>query len=335
MVSNILFHYHNIPFLQIWPADGPNGGVLLPLSTEGVHVLSTAQMTVKYSTGKEETGNATHSTLQVNDQHVNAVGLALKGSEVCNWMEPAGNDEDQLLLQECFMSKHNFNLQKQDSDMQPEYSHPQSSAESTKIAVELEVTRTIHVHGSYVEQSIVQAERSLKDYKSAHHPMPRSPSITSVEGVEEISQTTNDLSFSDKPKPGTLFQMPKWWWQLTTDVPSSQPSVKESETSTDILKKKAMEASVPENTELAVENVARDVPKSGNDRSFDSSDLEEDLAAEQMVSSPGKTTRMHGDTLQALGQSMLDHIQVQLNVLDQSSFVFFEDGWATFLCIDL
>ncbi len=214
MVSNILFHYHNIPFLQIWPADGPNSGVLLPLSTEGVHVLSTAQMTVKYSAGKEETGNSTQSTLQVNDQHVNAVDLALKGSEVCNWMEPAGNDEDQLLLQECFMSKHNFNLQKHDSDMQPEYSHPQSSAESTKIAVELEVTRTIHVHGSYVEQSIVQAERSLKDYKLAHHPMPRSPSIASVEGVEEISQTTNDLSFSDKPKPSPPSSKLNWVWNF-------------------------------------------------------------------------------------------------------------------------
>ncbi len=54
--------------------------------------------------------------------------LALKGCKVCNWMEPTGNDEDQLLLQECFMSKHNFNLQKQDNDMQLEYSHPQSSA---------------------------------------------------------------------------------------------------------------------------------------------------------------------------------------------------------------
>ncbi|CAN5966037.1 unnamed protein product [Sphagnum jensenii] len=242
----------------------------------------TAQMTVKYSAGKEETGNATQSTLQVNDQHVNAVDLALKGSEVCNWMEPAGNDEDQLLLQECFMSKHNFNLQKQDSDMQPEYSHPQSSAESTKIAVELEVTRTIHAHGSYVEQSIVQAERSLKDYKSAHHPMPRSPSIASIEGVEEISQTTNDLSFSDKPKPSPPSSKLNWVWNFRKNTTG----------------------------EKTVENVARDVPKSGNDRNFDSSDLEEDLAAEQMVSSPGKSTRMHNDTLQALGQSMLDHIQV-------------------------
>jgi hypothetical protein len=93
-----------------------------------MHVLNIAQMTVKCSAGKEEAGNATQSILQVNDQHVNVVDLALKGSKVCNWMEPAGNDEDQLLLQECFMSKHNFNLQKQDSDMQPEYSHPQSSA---------------------------------------------------------------------------------------------------------------------------------------------------------------------------------------------------------------
>ncbi|CAK9217750.1 unnamed protein product, partial [Sphagnum troendelagicum] len=242
----------------------------------------TAQMTVKYSAGKEETGNATQSTLQVNDQHVNAVDLALKGSGVCNWMEPAGNDEDQLLLQECFMSKHNFNLQKQDSDMQPEYSHPQSSAESTKIAVELEVTRTIHAHGSYVEQSIVQAERSLKDYKSAHHPMPRSPSIASIEGVEEISQTTNDLSFSDKPKPSPPSSKLNWVWNFRKNTTG----------------------------EKTVENVARDVPKSGNDRNFDSSDLEEDLAAEQMVSSPGKSTRMHNDTLQALGQSMLDHIQV-------------------------
>ncbi|CAM6007402.1 unnamed protein product [Sphagnum balticum] len=242
----------------------------------------TAQMTVKYSAGKEETGNATQSTLQVNDQHVNAVDLALKGSEVCNWMEPAGNDEDQLLLQECFMSKHNFNLQKHDSDRQPEYSHPQSSAESTKIAVELEVTRTIHVHGSYVEQSIVQAESSLKDYKLAHHPMPRSPSIASVEGVEEISQTTNDLSFSDKPKPSPHSSKLNWVWNFRKNTTG----------------------------EKTVENVARDVPKSGNDRNFDSSDLEEDLAAEQMVSSPGKSTRMHNDTLQALGQSMLDHIQV-------------------------
>jgi hypothetical protein len=150
------------------------------------------------------------------------------------------------------------------------------------------------------------------------------------------SQNVTDSNVSSSStEPGTKFQMPKRWWQLTTDVPTSPASVKESETSKDILKKKAMEASVPESTELAVENVARDVPKSGNDRNFDSSDLEEDLAAEQMVSSPGKSIRMHNDTLQALGQSMLDHIQVRLNILDQSSFVFFEDGSATFLCIDL
>jgi hypothetical protein len=31
-----------------------------------------------------------------NDQHVNVVDLTLKGFEVCNWMEPIGNDEDQV-----------------------------------------------------------------------------------------------------------------------------------------------------------------------------------------------------------------------------------------------
>jgi len=61
---------------------------------------------------------------------------------------------------------------------------------------------------------------------------------------------------------------------------------------------------------LVGENVARDVPESGNNKSFESNDLEEDLAAKQMVSSLWKSTKMHKDTLQALGQSMLDHIQV-------------------------
>ncbi|CAM6077424.1 unnamed protein product [Sphagnum tenellum] len=72
---------------------------------------------------------------------------------------------------------------------------------------------------------------------------------------------------------------------------------------------KATKVSILESTELASENVAKDVPESGNGINFETNDLEEDLAAEQMVNNPGKSTRMHNDTLQAFGQSMLDHIQ--------------------------
>jgi hypothetical protein len=97
---------------------------------------------------------------------------------------------------------------------------------------------------------------------------------------------------------------------LTTDVPNSLVTVKESETTKEILKTKATKVSILESTELASENVAKDVPESGNDISFETNDLEEDLAAEQMVNNPGKSTRMHNDTSQAFGQSMLDHIQV-------------------------
>jgi hypothetical protein len=56
--------------------------------------------TIKYPAGNEEAGNATDSTLQVIDQHVNVANLAMKGFELHNWMEPPGNDENQLLLQE-------------------------------------------------------------------------------------------------------------------------------------------------------------------------------------------------------------------------------------------
>jgi hypothetical protein len=95
---------HNISYLQIQPPYGPKVGVLLPLSIEGVHLFSTAQAicpsptTVKYHVGNEEASNVSESTLQIFDQHVNVANLAMKGSEVCNWMEPLGNDENQLLL---------------------------------------------------------------------------------------------------------------------------------------------------------------------------------------------------------------------------------------------
>ncbi|CAM6026151.1 unnamed protein product [Sphagnum balticum] len=185
---------------EIQPVDGPKAIVLLILSIKGVHLLSTTQIicpsltTIKYPAENEEAGNATVSTLQVTDQHVNVANLAMKGSELHNWMEPPGNDENQLLLQE--------------------------------------------------------------------------------------------------------------------HVPNSLVTVKESENTKEILKKKATKVSIPESTELASENVAKDVPESGNDTSFETNDLEEDLAAEQMVNNPGKSTRMHNDTLQAFGQSMLVHIQV-------------------------
>ncbi|CAK9225572.1 unnamed protein product [Sphagnum troendelagicum] len=104
-------------------------------------------------------------------------------------------------------------------------------------------------------------------------------------------------------------ETPRRWWQLTTDVPNSLVTVKESETTKEILKMKATKVSILESTELASENVAKDVPESGNGINFETNDLEEDLAAEQMVNNPGKSTRMHNDTLQAFGQSMLDHIQ--------------------------
>lgn len=55
-----------------------------------------------------------------------------------------------------------------DTDLQPEYSHPQSSMESAKIVTKLEVTRSVHVHGSNMEQPIMQAERGpLREYNSA------------------------------------------------------------------------------------------------------------------------------------------------------------------------
>ncbi len=74
------------------------------------------------------------------------------------------------------------------------------------------------------------------------------------------------------------------------------------------MKKKATKVPIPKSTKSAGENVARDVPEFGNDTSFENNDLEDDLAAKQMVSNLWKSTRMHNDTLQALGQSMLDHI---------------------------
>lgn len=195
---------HNIPCLQIQPVDGPKAGVLLPLNIEGVHLLSTTQAIcpsptmVEYLIRNEEASNAIESTLQIFDQHVNVANLVMKGSEVRNWMEPHGNDENQLLLQERIVSKQNFSFEMQDNDLQPEYSHPQSSTEFTKIAAELEVIRSVHVHDSNMEQTIMQAERRpLRDYNFTQHPIPRSPSIASVEGVEAISQIINDLSSSD------------------------------------------------------------------------------------------------------------------------------------------
>jgi len=41
-------------------------GFFLLLSTKGMHVLNTTQMTVKCFAGKEEAGNAIQSILQVN-----------------------------------------------------------------------------------------------------------------------------------------------------------------------------------------------------------------------------------------------------------------------------
>jgi hypothetical protein len=95
---------HNIPCLQTQPVDGPKAIVLLILSIKRVHLLSTTQIvcpsltTIKYPAENEEAGNATESTLQVTDQHVNVANLAMKGSELRNWMEPPRNDENQLLL---------------------------------------------------------------------------------------------------------------------------------------------------------------------------------------------------------------------------------------------
>jgi hypothetical protein len=72
--------------------------------------------------------------------------------------------------------------------------------------------------------------------------------------------------------------------------------------------KKVTKVPIPESTKLASENVATNVLESKNDTSFESNDLEEDLATEQMVNNIWKSTKMHNDTLQALGQSMLAHI---------------------------
>lgn len=96
----------HIPCLRIQPVDGPKAIVLLILSIKGVHLLSTTQIicpsltSIKYPAGNEEAGNATESTLQVTDQHVNVANLAMKGSELRDWMEPPGNHENQLLLEE-------------------------------------------------------------------------------------------------------------------------------------------------------------------------------------------------------------------------------------------
>jgi hypothetical protein len=116
---------HNIPSLQIQPADGPKAGMFLPLSIEGVHLLSTTQAmcpsptTIKYHAGNEETSNVIESTLQIFEQHVNVANLAMKGSKICNWMEPPSNDENQLLLQEPIVSKQIFSFEMHDSDLQP------------------------------------------------------------------------------------------------------------------------------------------------------------------------------------------------------------------------
>jgi hypothetical protein len=60
--------------------------------------------------------------------------------------------------------------------------------ESTKIVMKLEVIKSVHVHNSNMEQTIMQAKmKPLRDYNLAQHPMLRSPSIASVEGVEAIS----------------------------------------------------------------------------------------------------------------------------------------------------
>jgi hypothetical protein len=91
--------------------------MFLPLSIEGMHLLSTIQAIcpnptiVKYPTRNEEANNVIESTLHIFDQHVNVANLAMKGSEVCNWMEPLSNDEHQLLLQERIVSKQNFNFE--------------------------------------------------------------------------------------------------------------------------------------------------------------------------------------------------------------------------------
>jgi hypothetical protein len=165
---------HNIPCLQIQPVDGPKAIVLLILSIKGVHWLSTTQIvcpsltTIKYPAGNEEAGNATESALQVTDQHVNVANLATKGSELHNWMEPPGNDENQLLLQERISPNKTLILKCRTMTCNQEYSHPQSSMESAKIVTKLEVTRSVHVHGANMEQPIMQAERGpLREYNSA------------------------------------------------------------------------------------------------------------------------------------------------------------------------
>ncbi len=94
---------------------------------------------------------------------------------------------------------------------------------------------------------------------------------------------------------------------MTTNVPSNPITVKKSKDTKKILKKKATKVPIFENIELVDDNVARDVPEFGNNTSFESNDLEEDLATKQMVNNLWKSTNMHNDTLQALGQSMLDH----------------------------
>jgi hypothetical protein len=54
----------------------------------------------------------------------------------------------------------------------------------------------------------------------------------------DISSSSTELS--------TLFQTPMRWWQLTTNVPSNPVTVKESEDTKEILKKKATKVSIPE-----------------------------------------------------------------------------------------
>jgi hypothetical protein len=124
--------------------------------------------TIKYLAGNEEVCNATESILQVTNQHVNVANLAMKGFELRNWMEPPGNDENQLLLQECISLNKTLILKCRTMTCNQEYSHPQSSMESAKIVTRLEVTRSVHVHGSNMEQPIMQAERGLlREYNSA------------------------------------------------------------------------------------------------------------------------------------------------------------------------
>jgi hypothetical protein len=74
--------------------------------------------------------------------------------------------------------------------------------------------------------------------------------------------------------------------------------------------KKATKVPILESTKLASENVATNVSKSENDTSFESNDLEDDLAGKQMVNNLWNNTKMPNDTLQALGRSMSAHIQV-------------------------